>query len=138
MRAIEIARYFISLDDDEGISNLKLQKLLYYAQGLSLALSGKELFKDDVCAWTHGPVCPDVYHEYKRFGSSPIQDDTPPPELKPEQEALLDEVYEVFGQYSAWKLRNMTHEEDPWVEYEKTAGRIPKKKLKEYFLTRVS
>ena len=44
----DVARYFLSLADDEAgdlLSNLKLQKLCYYAQGFRLALSGKPLYQ---------------------------------------------------------------------------------------------
>lgn len=55
--AIEVARYFLALQDEdagEGISNLKLQKLLYYAQGIYLAMEGKSLFPERIEAWTYG------------------------------------------------------------------------------------
>ena len=118
--AIEVARYFLSLtDEDEGelISNLKLQKLLYYAQGFHLAIYDEPLFPDDIEAWAHGPVVQSVYHEYKEYGSAPI----PPEEMdfnifNKEQIEFLNEIYSTFGQYSAWKLREMTHDEPPWKD----------------------
>ena len=60
---------------DELISNLKLQKLLYYAQGCVLAITGNILFNDDIEAWEHGPVVPTIYHLYKTFGRSGIEFD---------------------------------------------------------------
>lgn len=124
----DVAKYFLSLADEEAgdlISNLKLQKLAYYAQGFHLALYGRPLFEEEIRAWTHGPVIPDLYHEYKHHGAGAI----PMPvgfdvnTLDAEQRELLDEVYDVYGQYSAWKLRNMTHEEAPWVAaYDSGAG----------------
>ena len=51
---------------------------------------------------------------------------------------LIEEVFEVFGQYSAWKLRNMTHEETPWLEHQAEAGVIPKQNITEYFKTRIN
>ena len=51
---------------------------------------------------------------------------------------LLEEVFEVFGQYSAWKLRNMTHEELPWLNHEKEASVIPLAEITEYFKTRIN
>ena len=120
-KAVKVARYFLSLADEEAgdvISNLKLQKLLYYAQGFHLALFKKPLFDDEIRAWTHGPVVPSTYHVYKDFGAAaiPIPDDIDPNEITDEERGLLDEVYNVYGQYSAWKLRNMTHTERPWVD----------------------
>ncbi len=73
MTASEAARYFLALQDDEdSISNLKLQKLLYYAQGFSLALTGKPLFNDQIKAWIHGPVVPSVWADYRECGAGPV------------------------------------------------------------------
>lgn len=118
--AIEVARYLLSLTDEEAgdlISNLKLQKLLYYAQGFHLAIYGEPLFPEPIEAWAHGPVVPSVYHQYKVYGSDPI----PPEEVdfnlfSEEQRKFLNEIYCTFGQYSAWKLREMTHDEPPWKD----------------------
>jgi uncharacterized phage-associated protein len=51
------------------MSNLKLQKLMYYAQGFSLVLFNKPLFPERIEAWIHGPVIPAVYHKYKGYGA---------------------------------------------------------------------
>jgi uncharacterized phage-associated protein len=115
----DVARYFLSLiDEDSGdlISNLKLQKLVYYAQGFHLALFDTPLFPEAIEAWTHGPVVPELYYAYKEYGSNaipcPVDMDF---RIYDEQtRELLDEVYQVYGQFSAWKLRNMTHDEPPW------------------------
>lgn len=120
MTAHEVARYFVSLVDEEAgdsITNLKLQKLLYYAQGVNLALNDAVLFPDSIEAWIHGPVVPNVYHVYKQNGSQPIPVEQVNLEgYSPELRELLDEVNEVFGQFSAGKLRTMTHNEPPWKE----------------------
>lgn len=136
----DIARYFLSLtDEDSGdlISNLKLQKLVYYAQGFHLAKYESPLFSEDIYAWTHGPVVPSLYNEYKRYGSGPIPC---PTDLNyelynSETRAFLDEVYSVYGQFSAWKLRNMTHEESPWKEVAESSGVIRRDTMQEYFKT---
>ena len=116
-----VAKYFLAKVDEEvgdGISNLKLQKLVYYAQAYHLAMYDEPLFRDRIEAWEHGPVVPDLYHAYKGCGSGniPVPQDFEPDKYDERTADLLDEVYNVFGQYSAWKLRNMTHEERPWVE----------------------
>ena len=121
--ASEVAKWFLAHNriaaDSEGaeyISNLKLQKLLYYAQGCFLAVKDEPLFSDHIMAWQHGPVVECVYHEYKNNGPNgiPFDDDFDFSAFTREENELLQEVYDVFGQYSAWKLRNMTHEETPW------------------------
>lgn len=143
--ALDVAQYFLSLGDEDAgdtISNLKLQKLLYYAQGFHLAIFDQPLFADIIEAWTHGPVVPNVYHEFKSYGGNSIscQPGFNPADISAETRGLLDEVYNVYGQFSAWKLRNMTHEEDPWKNaYESMPGcAISNDSLKGYFATLVS
>lgn len=136
--AIDVANYFLAKQDEEAgdlISNLKLQKLLYYAQGLHLASEGKPLFEEPIQAWTHGPVTPDVYHTFKGYGAAPI----PCPQgfdisnLTASLRDFLDEVYDVYGQFSAWKLRNMTHTETPYKLAEDSGGEISHESMSGYF-----
>ena len=100
LTARDVADYLIaSVDAESGdnISNLKLQKLLYYAQGFSLALNGEPLFDEPLVAWAHGPVVTDLYHAFKQYGSGAI----PPPESFEDSKydrstkELLDEVLNV-------------------------------------------
>ncbi len=117
--AVHVANYFLSkADDDAGdvISNLKLQKLLYYAQGFTLAIMGAPLFPEKIEAWTHGPVVPDVYHYFKAHGNAGLPIPAEVPEMPDDYATILDEVYSVYAQFSAWKLRNMTHDESPWKD----------------------
>jgi uncharacterized phage-associated protein len=136
----DVARYFLTLMSEENgdlISNLKLQKLVYYAQGSSLALFDKPLFPESIDAWLHGPVVPDLYHEYKPYDGKaiPRPQDVDFERYDEETRELLNEVYSVFGQFSAWKLANMTHEETPWQEvYEsQPGGTISLDSMKNYF-----
>jgi len=117
-KALDVAKYFISKSDPEigdTLSNLKLQKLLYLAQGFNLAIYDKVLFPEHIEAWAHGPVVPTIYHEFKCYGSDaiPIQQ-FDLNLISHESKQLLDEIWEVFGQFSAWKLRDISHEHDPW------------------------
>ncbi len=119
----EVANYFLDkldIETEDCISNLKLQKLVYYAQGFVMALTGKKLFDEPIEAWEHGPVVRCLYDKYKQNGRAAITrtEDLEYHELQkfPEIMEILDEVYQVYGQFSAWKLRNMTHDEIPWLE----------------------
>ncbi len=141
----QVADYFLSQVDAEvgdSLSNLKLQKLVYYAQGFNLAITGAKLFPEEICAWEHGPVVPSLYGQFKQHGAEPI----PPPEngilteeYPKEAKDLMDEVATVYGQFSASKLRNMTHEEMPWKEAYTmgTATPISEQTMAEYFKTLV-
>lgn len=142
LTAKNIAEYFLvktEPDCEEYISNLKLQKLLYYAQGFSLAIHNKKLFDDPIEAWAHGPVVKALYHEYKESGSKAID----PPDgidlsiYDKKVQDLLEEVWTVYGQYSAYKLRNLTHDEPPWKEaYSKgPSSEISLDSMRKYFKT---
>ena len=135
------AEYFLRLqtgDAGDAISNMKLQKLLYYAQGFALAILGKPLFDDDFEKWTYGPVLPAVYNKYKVFCSEAI----PRPEgaslqdYTDDERKLLDEVYYTFGQYSAWALSEMSHATKPWQDAE-LGSIISKDSMKAYFATQI-
>lgn len=139
LNCFEVADYLLAqINEEEGdlISNLKLQKLMYYAQGAHLALHETPLFPERIMAWQHGPVAPELYQRYKAFGAGAL----PKPEVDfsiydAETRSVLDEVYAVFGQFSAWKLANMTHEEEPWREAAKTNGEISHESLQNFFKT---
>ena len=138
----DIAQYFLAqMDEDAGdlISNLKLQKLVYYAQGFALALHSRPLFPERIEAWTHGPVVPELYNEYRGHGSDPIPHpgETDFSIYDAQTRELLDEVYAVYGQFSAWKLRDMTHSEPPWRDTP-SGQEIRHDDLSGYFATRLS
>lgn len=136
-----IARWFLnhvrelnSEEDEEFLTNLKLQKLLYYAQGSSLALRDEPLFNEDIVHWQHGPVVREVYWEYAENRGNPIRfDEDFTDEIDEDTDALLRSVYETFGCYSAWGLRNMTHRETPWLETEMNEI-ISQDSIRKYFL----
>ena len=139
--ALDIAYWFLARNriaeieqDAELISNMKLQKLLYYAQGVYYAIMNKVLFSDSIFAWTHGPVVESVYHKFKQFGSNGIEVDAINlPDFPDETVRILEDVYDVFGQYSAWKLREMTHAEKPWMSTAE-GGVINVELIRDYFL----
>jgi len=119
--ALDIAKYFITLaspEKEDFITNLKLQKLLYYAQGFHLVLFGKPLFTEKIQAWQYGPVVPEVYQIYSQYGSNPLPqpDSLNMDQYDRETQNLLDEVYEVYGQYTAPTLMRFARQELPWKE----------------------
>ncbi len=141
--AQDVAQYLLHLDNSnegDGISNLKLQKLVYYVQGFFCALHDKPIFENNIEAWRHGPVVEELYHQFKDNGSNPISIDPffDAQSLNAEEAEITSDVYTVFGQYSAWRLRDMTHEEPPWINHKDVAGIIPTEELTEYFKTRLN
>lgn len=107
-----------STDASQGeiISNLKLQKLLYYMQGFFIAVFDEKLFENEIEAWQYGPVVREMYEHFKTFGSGAImlQGEVEIANLSEEENQLFYNVMEEYGQFSAIKLMNMTHEELPY------------------------
>ena len=139
--ASAVAKWFLTYNKmislasgDENISNMKLQKLLYYAQGTFLGICGEPIFSESIEAWKHGPVVPDVYREYSSFGGNGIEFDGEfdVGEFDHNENTILKELYEEFGQYSAWKLSEMTHQENPWKDTAQGSVIAPEK-IKSYF-----
>lgn len=134
-----IAKAFLKLSEPEvgdGITNLKLQKLLYYAQGFNLAINEEPLFNEEIRAWTYGPVVPEVYGQYKGGGAQAIAVPDEEVSLGEEEKDLVLNVWKVYGQFSAWRLKEMTHEEPPWRDTPRN-GVITHDKLKDFFATLV-
>lgn len=143
--ALDVAAYIIQRfkefrANENDLTHLKLQKLLYYCQGHRLALTHEPLFADQIQAWEHGPVVPTVYSAYAekegrgiRVLKSHVGGEAS--NLSHEEKAFVREVIAVRGQYSPWRLREMSHEESPWLDnYEKgSKNLIPLKDMEEYF-----
>ena len=136
-----VAEYILSLSSPEVgdiISNLKLQKLLYYCQGFHLALYNKPLFSEEIQHWDHGPVVPKAYHIYKSHDSNaiPVPRNADFSKLSKEQKTVINEVFNSYGQYSAWKLTQFTHTEPTWMNT-KSCEVITHKQLSDYFRTQI-
>lgn len=101
----------------ERLTNLKLQKLLYYQQGYHLAVFGTPLFDEQVEAWMYGPVVPCVYDEFSNSGSNALPITTSNViRLNEEEEILFNQVYQAYRDFSAIGLMNRTHNEQPWQQ----------------------
>lgn len=119
---------------EEPISNLKLQKLLYYMQGYHLAYFDSPLFDDEIEAWMYGPVVPSVYQHFKNHENNGIKYSKEVTTLSLQEEKLFEEVYNVYNSYFAIGLMNLTHAETPWKTTPTGVGSIiEKSKLKSYF-----
>jgi uncharacterized phage-associated protein len=150
----QVANYFIekALESGVEITHLKLQKLLYFAHGWSLALRDKPLLNVPIQAWQYGPVVEALYHDLKEYGKNPIN--KPIGIIRPariskapdteEVRQLLDRVWFIYGKVSAGRLSDATHAKGtPWRElYDeyKEAGLevpngtlIPNERIKKHF-----
>jgi uncharacterized phage-associated protein len=105
----------ISHEKHDPVTNLKLQKLLYYAQAWHLVFfDGEPLFDDPIEAWVHGPVVPAIFRRYKEYQWNPIID--VPAVLPQKIRAHLEAVWHAYGKFNATQLERLTHSEHPWRE----------------------
>ena len=110
---------FIQLDE---VTPLMLQKILYFIQGVNLALYGSPIFQEDCEAWLHGPVYQEVYELFRNFKYNPIDDarfallEGASDKLTENEKKVIDLVVNTFGMYSGKTLERITHKETPWIE----------------------
>lgn len=140
-RVFDVAELFIQLasqSGDDSMTNLKLNKMLYYAQGTYLSRTGEPLFPNKMEAWPHGPVVPDIYHRYKICGRYPIEFggvEINPARFKEEELNAIMDVMREFGPYTGIALANFTHRPGtPWSIAEAEGSKVLENAtIKEYF-----
>lgn len=134
--ALAIANYFLHKADEcgKGLSPMAIQKLVYFAHGWHLAITDEPLINQRVEAWEFGPVIGDVYREFRSFGRNIIKtratkwvDGDPFAEdatIDSKSKSIVDRVWEVYKDFSAVQLSNLTHTEgSPWSQTrEKSSG----------------
>lgn len=98
------------------VETLKLQKLLYYCNGWHLALRNRPIFNDPIQAWRHGPVVQSIYSYHRTEPSVSTWTFGNARELTADERAVAQAVLKLYGAKSGWALRNLTHEESPWVD----------------------
>ena len=123
--ANQVADYILYMTREVGdlISNLQLQKLVYYSQAWYLAFYGEPLFDEPIEAWVHGPVQPGIYARFAGYTWQPITEDVSCPTFHTSRvKSLVKEVLDVYARKTGWELEALTHQEDPWRE---ARGGIP-------------
>ena len=127
LTASDVARYFLALAAEDGdlITNLKMQKLVYYAYVWTLIQNDRKLFGESIQAWANGPVVPSLYRKLREYGAGPIGEDFLGTEqeindlvsrIPPDVLETLNGVYEQYMRMSAFELVTRTHNELPWKE----------------------
>ena len=135
--ANDVANLFLYWANRDGdlLSNLKLQKLIYYAQAWYLATHKKPLFADEIEAWELGPVIPHLYKRFKKFKYNPVRYAHTGDEEKvftKKELKFLEDFYLDFINYSAHTLVSATHNEPPWKETP-INGIISKGSMQKYY-----
>jgi len=116
-----VVNFFLSQINEEAgasVTQMKLQKLLYYAKAWCLALADTPLFSQEIEAWKYGPVIRDVYAKYKIYGcnSLPKAEEYDKSQFSNCETKILEAVKDAYMCYDALFLANLTHCETPWQE----------------------
>ncbi len=134
--------------NNDPITQLDLQKILYFVEGFHLALREEALFDDEFEAWTNGPVLPSLWRRFRVHGEKPI-----PKSMTTVRSdiilstATIDFIEQIWNEYSIYdsgRLVGLTHDrKGPWARVRDNAGIargepseevIPKEMMAEYFL----
>ena len=140
--AERIALYIIS--SGREITNLLLQKVLYYVKAISELFDGESIILEPCEAWKFGPVFPVVYEKYRNYGKQEIEINLSKEYvnnlLSEKEKEITDYVLSTFGIYNAWFLKDLTHAEEPWIEAriglaedDASRNRMDDKIISEYF-----
>lgn len=137
-KAIDIASYVINWCNDNNytITNLKLQKLLYFLQGEIYRYTGERLIDDDFYAWQLGPVVPNVYYSYAMYSSLPLPSQNISIDIPENYENIIINILNKYARKSTWDLVDLSHGQDPWKYNYQIFGDkslIPYKSIKDYF-----
>ena len=161
-KVLGIATYFLYLNEQNArqsqidieeseqeapdeVTILKLIKLVYYANALSMVYLKRPLFQETIEAWKHGPVIPSLYRKLKSYEEQKKQNlmlneklrenDKYWEYLTQEEKEIIAMTFREYGGYTAFKLRDMTHQETPYVEHyrENANNPIPNNEIAKYF-----
>ncbi len=104
------------LNSKYEITNLSLQKLLYYIEAFGQVLLGERIFDDRCEAWAYGPVYPKIYEKYKSFGGERITVDMVDLSeyIADKYQRVIDYVLGNYAIYNGVTLKDLSHAEEPW------------------------
>lgn len=136
MNAVSLSNYVISLFEERNaaVTNLKLQKVLYYIQGYFYRHFDKAAFSEEIYNWQYGPVVPVVYYQYNNNGYFPLASRSPIDgcDLAECEKKLIKSIVEKCSSIPTSTLVTMTHSENPWKN-SSLGYVISKKVIESYF-----
>jgi uncharacterized phage-associated protein len=116
-----VANAFVRLAGEQGrkLTNMQLQKLVFFAQAYALALLDKCLYEKNIHAWQWGPVIPTLYKSLQKYGSGFVTEEIETSDsvaADSEAEGVIRGVWEAYGMYTGAQLSEITHRPgSPWV-----------------------
>lgn len=136
MNVLDLSEYVIrhAHENEKSITNLKLQKTLYYLQGYSLRCFDECAFDEIIKNWQYGPVAPMAYFEYSIYGAYPLEENpcAEAVKLDKSKKKLFDAVIDKCLQCTARELVRKTHTEAPWKDTVQNEE-IKVQNIKKYF-----
>ena len=139
--ALTIAKWIINKVHPEP---LKLQKLLYLAQGYSYAFHDRPLFYEELEGWVHGPVVRNVYNIFRDYQFNNIDINFEIEDLDEESLDVLNYVVDNFSKYDSKYLEDLSHKQEPWIlsrngldPDERSDKTITKESISNYFINEV-
>jgi len=124
--ARQIANWFLRRAQSDGrdMSIMSLLKLAYIAHGWNLEMRDEPLFPNRIEAWQYGPVIPDVYSAFRPQGVTPTKPDPRyAVDVDPETQQFLEQIYNIYGAMTPFRLSEITHEPGgPWESATKMGG----------------
>lgn len=158
--ALDIARYSINYahDINSPISNLQLQKIMYYIQAAFLVEKNEKCFNENILNWTYGPVVDEVYREFRTFGYSSIlrqksymcigydkknhkisigEKKFDGSILGNEDKQIIQKIVDIYSKFEPFDLVNKTHSEDPWKDTNQN-DIIDNESIKNYYINNIN
>lgn len=140
---LDVAAFIIELSEQTGepLTNMKLQKLVYYVYAWFAVEKKKPLFDEKILAWKYGPAIASVYEAYKDYGADVVKNISAgtSESLDEFTKSLAEEVFTVYGTKSAIELMNLSHSEAPWRDTfnpDKQDSPIPFEAILKYYTAR--
>ena len=126
-----VANFIIdtAIEKDKPVTNLKLQKIMFFLQGYCLSEYETPLIDGNFSKWRYGPVEEEVYREFKYYGPAPIESKSvyfdkekiefysEEVNLPNEFKKILQEVISKMLDVETWELVNLTHSHNSWKDF---------------------
>ena len=135
MKAVTVAKYFLSKDPEKILfnnkivslkndrhayeGNIRLNKYLFLAQVVYLAKYGKRLFEDDFSAYENGPIIKEIQQSYGRL--SPKKNE----QISGDIIDFLDKIYISLENATYEELIEITHEDPEWIRLKDNTYNAP-------------
>ena len=160
-----VANRFLDLIEgkDKFLTQMQLQKLVYFAHGWHLAIFDSGLTDDELQAWDYGPLYTDLWLATRKYGTKPVNEkirnrdisinflkvmEENPSDfneychapLNHDQERLVERIFEIYGDLKAFDLSALTHQNGtPWytiyVEQKSKRQVIPDNLIRNHFIS---